>query len=168
MTGAPGRVLVVGVGNAARGDDAAGVLAARFVEARVGGAATSAGRVEVAVIEGDLLRLLDFWRDAAAVVVVDAVITGAPVGTVTRFDLGGGPVPASLRFASTHAFSVAGVVELARALGRLPARAILYGIEARAFADGAPPSVEVAGAAVRAADAIAHEIETWFRPPRAA
>ncbi len=48
---------------------------------------------------------------------------------------------------STHAFSVAEAVELARALDQLPSRLILYGIEGRDFSAGERLSPEV-GAAV--------------------
>jgi hydrogenase maturation protease len=167
MSGGPGRVLVVGVGNAARGDDAAGLLAARLVRPLVAGL-EAAGLVAVVTLEGDLLSLLDLWQDARAVVVVDAVTTGAPPGTTTRLDLTAGPLPASLRAASTHALSVAGAVELARALGRLPGRAILYGIEGRSFARGAAVSPAVADGAARAAVAIAADVEGLLTPPRAA
>ena len=56
MSGGPGRVLVVGVGNAARGDDAAGLLAARLVRPLVAGL-EAAGLVAVVTLEGDLLPL---------------------------------------------------------------------------------------------------------------
>ncbi|MDR7422277.1 MAG: hydrogenase maturation protease [Armatimonadota bacterium] len=161
------RVLVVGVGNAARGDDAAGLLVAQHARPLLA-PLEAAGRVVVATLDGELLPLLDLWRGAQAVVVADAVTTGAPPGEVTRFDLTAGPLPASLRFASTHAFSVAGAVELGRALGRLPDRVILYGIEGRSFDYGATVSAVVAGAAAAAAAVVAAEVAALLTPRRAA
>src|SRR4030095_16444779 len=55
--------LVVGVGNAVRGDDAAGLIAAR----RLGGIA----------LEGDPTALVDLFARVSAAVVIDAVRTGA-------------------------------------------------------------------------------------------
>ena len=49
---------------------------------------------------------------------------------------------------STHAFGLAEAVELARALGRLPPRLIVYGIEGKSFEAGVGLSPEV-GAAVQ-------------------
>jgi hydrogenase maturation protease len=44
---------------------------------------------------------------------------------------------------STHALDPAQAIELARALGRLPARLVVWGVEGRSFALGAPPSAAV-------------------------
>ena len=79
--------------------------------------------------------------------VVDAVRSGAAPGTVHRFDVGSGPLPAALRSsASTHLLGLAEALELARALGRLPARVTVYGIEAERFDTGAPVTPRVAAA----------------------
>jgi hydrogenase maturation protease len=127
------RPRLIGLGNAWRGDDAAGLVVAR----RLGGVAH----------EGDAVALLEEWAGAAHAVVVDAAVSGAPPGTVHRFDAAR-PLPAAtLRSSSTHAFGLADAVELARALGRLPARLDVYAIEGAGFALGAPLSPPV-GAAV--------------------
>jgi hydrogenase maturation protease len=145
MSSAPERgVVVIGVGNAARGDDAAGLVVAR----RVGGREH----------EGDPLALLEAWEGAATAVVIDAVRSGAVPGTVHRFEAGDAALPARLRSStSTHAVGLAEAIELARALDRLPPRLIVYGIEGERFTAGAELSpavaaaVEVVAAAVVAA-----------------
>jgi len=115
---------VIGVGNAARGDDAAGLLAAR----RLGG-------IE---LEGDPSALLELLHGVPSAVVIDAVRSGAPPGTIHRFDATEEPLPASVRSSSsTHAVGVAEAIELARTLGRLPAHVIVYGIEGAQFEAGA-------------------------------
>jgi hypothetical protein len=63
------------------------------------------------------------------VVIVDAVTSGAAPGTVHRFEPRDGALPSDLRFASTHAFSIADALELARALGRAPQRVVVFGVE---------------------------------------
>jgi len=130
---ARGRALVIGLGNAARGDDAAGLIAAR----RLGGLAH----------EGDPLALLDVWDGAAHAVVIDAVRSGAEPGTVHRFDAVAAPLPARLRTStSTHAVGLAEAIELARSLGRLPDRMIVHGIEGGRFEAGAALSPAVSAA----------------------
>ena len=115
--------MVIGVGNRWAGDDAAGLAVAR----RVGGRE----------LEGDPASLLDAWAGADDVVVVDAAASGAPPGTIRRFDAGAGPLPARSLRSSSHAFGVPDAIELARALGRLPARLEVYAIEGASFAAGA-------------------------------
>ena len=135
------RALVIGLGNAARGDDAAGLIAAR----RLGGLEH----------EGDPLALLDIWDDAASAVVIDAVSSGAEPGTIHRFDAGAGPLPARLRSStSTHAIGLGEAIELARALGRLPARLIVCGIEGARFDAGTALTPAVAAAV----DALVREV----------
>jgi hydrogenase maturation protease len=121
--------MVIGVGSRWAGDDAAGLAVAR----RVGGRE----------LEGDPTALLDAWADADDVVVVDAAASDAPPGTIRRFDARTGPLPARLLRTSTHAFGVPDAIELARALGRLPARLEVYAIEGARFTAGAALSPEV-------------------------
>lgn len=126
-------MLVIGIGNELRGDDAAGLLAARRVRERL------AGRdVAVRELEGDPSALLAAWEGADAVVVLDTMRSGAAAGTVRRFDAAAQPLPAELTGStSTHALGLAEAVELARALGRLPARLVVLAIEGTGFAAGA-------------------------------
>jgi hydrogenase maturation protease len=117
------RPLIVGVGNAYRGDDAAGLLVAR----RLGGIA----------LEGDPSALLDLFHGVSCAVVIDAVRSDAPPGRIHRFDASAAPLPDSVRSSSsTHAVGVAEAIELARTLGRLPERLIVYGIEGARFDGG--------------------------------
>jgi hydrogenase maturation protease len=126
-------VLVVGVGNALRGDDGAGLEVVRRLRAR----ADSAG-VGVRVLEGEGIGLLEAWEGARAVVLVDSVRTNAPPGAIHRIDVTDSPLPAALRSSSsTHAVGVGEAIELARALGRLPSRLVVYRVEGGRFETGA-------------------------------
>ncbi len=129
--------VVIGVGNPHRGDDGAGLAVAERLAAR-----RPAG-VDVLRSGGEPASLLDAWRGRERVVVVDATSGAGPPGTIHRFDAGRSPLPVSLRHASTHSFGLAAAVELARVLGRLPPRLVVYGIEGRAFEPGASLSPEV-------------------------
>ena len=122
--------LVLGVGNAWQGDDGAGLAAGERLRERV------REGVEVRLLEGEPVSLVDAWDGAGEVFVVDAVRSGSPPGTVHRIDATAGPLPATLSAASTHTLGIGEAIELARALGRLPERIVLYGIEAETIAAG--------------------------------
>ena len=129
--------VVIGVGNPHRGDDGAGpAVAQRLAAVRLAG-------VDVVRSDGEPASLLDAWRGRERAVVVDATSGAGPPGTIHRFDAGRSPLPVFLRHASTHSFGLAAAVELARVLGGLPPRLVVYGIEGRAFEPGAPLSPEV-------------------------
>ena len=146
-------IVVIGVGNPDRGDDAVGLTVAR----RIKDAAPPG--VTVTELQGDQLSLLDSWDGASDVYVVDATRSGAEPGTVCRFD---SSIPLGGRFQhrGTHTFSLADVIELARVLHRLPVRLTGYGIEGAAFDVGAPLSSYADAAARAAAKEILHELWT--------
>ena len=133
------KAVVLGVGNAYRGDDAVGLAVAGRVRER-------APELEVVVCEQEPIQLLDAWAGADLALLVDAVSSGAPPGTVHRLDATAEPVPATVFRGSTHAFGVAEVVELGRALGRLPGRLLVFGVEGAAFSAGDELTPAVAAA----------------------
>jgi hydrogenase maturation protease len=145
--------LIAGIGNPWRGDDAAGLVAAR----RLGEALPG---VRVVEVEGDPAALLDLWAGAELAIVVDAVRSGAPPGTIHRLDASA--LPAGLRSASTHALGLADAVELARALDRLPARVELYGIEGARF----EPGEALTPAVARAVEALCERLSRAARAAR--
>jgi hydrogenase maturation protease len=134
------RTVVIGVGNPLRGDDAAGVVVAERLRPRV------PEGVAVVSCSEEPTRLMEAWEGAECVVLVDTVSSGEPAGTVHRFDAGEEAVPARTFRSSTHAIGIADTIELARALGRLPRRVRVYGIEAGGFGTGSSltPAVESA------------------------
>ncbi|MEX1092742.1 MAG: hydrogenase maturation protease [Acidimicrobiia bacterium] len=125
--------VVIGVGNTARGDDAAGVVAAQRAGAH-------------GVVATAPFQLIDLWEGASDVVVVDAARSGAPPGTIHRFEVGSQALPTGVLGGSTHSIGVAEVVELARALDRLPERLMVYGIEIGGMSQGSALSPEVEAA----------------------
>lgn len=145
--------LVVGLGSPDLGDDAVGVTVGRAVAARL---------PSVTVVEHeDPTALLELWAEHDPVVVVDAVRSGSPPGTLHLLETGlhGSPVSTSAWARTgqggTHAIGLAEMVELARALGRLPHRLVVVGIEAEHFDPGAPLSAPVAAAVPAAVDQVA-------------
>jgi len=125
------------LGSRYRGDDAVGPLVADRLRA--------AGAT-LLDCDDEPTRLLDAWAGLELVVIVDAVRSGVPAGTVHRIEAGDGPLPRDLGLASTHAFSIADTLELGRALGRAPQRVVVVGVEGAAFEMGDPltPAVEAA------------------------
>ena len=133
------RVLVLGVGNELRHDDAAGLEVVRRARALAPPASRgdSASAIEYREHEGETLALLDMWEGAGAVILADAIHGGGPVGGVQRFDVSRRPLPAPLEgSSSTHAIGVADAIELGRELGRLPRRVVVYGVTGARFDAG--------------------------------
>jgi hydrogenase maturation protease len=152
MTSAAFRRIVLGIGNADRGDDGAGRRVARLLRWRL------PQGVEVAEHDGEATGLLARLDGAAAAYLIDACASGAPPGTVRRFDAGAAALPQSLFSLSTHGFGLAEAVELARALGQLPARCIVYAIEGECFDLGAPLSPRASAAVAEVARYLWSEI----------
>lgn len=130
-------LLVIGIGNEFRGDDGVGIAVARRL------AAHACPQVRIVETDGASANLLELWEGAACVIVVDAVRSGAPPGTIHRFDGRTALPPARFFYASTHALGVAEAIGLARALKRLPPSLIVYGIEGKQFDSSLTLSPEV-------------------------
>jgi hydrogenase maturation protease len=137
---AGGGALVIGLGNPVRGDDRAGLEVARRVRERAPDA------VRAIEVEREPSGLIDAWEGARLAIVVDAAAAASRPGAVHRLDASSRPLPPGLRPASTHALGLAETIELARALGRLPERLLVYAIEGERFEAGAAisPAVEAA------------------------
>jgi len=133
-------LLILGVGNEYRSDDAAGLLVARQLrERRLPG-------VEVCEHAGEAASLMEAWRGVGEVILVDAVAADAEPGQIVRLDVHARPIPRALFRCSTHAFGVAEAIELSRALGELPPRFIVYGVVGTSWAPGTDCSQEVVSA----------------------
>jgi hydrogenase maturation protease len=147
------RVLIIGVGNPFRGDDAAGLLVARRLKER------GLDSVEILEHSGEGAALMETWKGVEAVILIDAVDSGAPPGTVHRLEPLRKPLPAAMLRHSTHAFSIPQAVELGAALRQLPARLIVFGIEGRSFQAGTELSSEVTGVMPDVANRVIQEVE---------
>lgn len=124
---------IICCGNRERGDDGAALLVAERLQ-ELG--------IEAQIHAGEPLALIDAWSGADDVIVVDAVVTGASVGTVQVWDE---QLPSAVASApaSTHGLGVAEAIKLAQVLHRLPPRLRVYGIEGKKFATGTDVSTEV-------------------------
>jgi hydrogenase maturation protease len=129
--------LVIGVGNPFRGDDGAGRAVARLLASR-----SDCGFV-VRECAGEATSLMSLWTGFDDVVLVDACRGAGPPGSVHRFAADEAARLATLQHASSHSLGVAAAVGLARALGTLPSRLVIYAIEARHSREGEGLSPEV-------------------------
>ncbi len=155
MTPGHARSLIIGIGNPYRGDDGVGIAVVRRLRAR------PPSGVTILEAGGEGAALLDAWTDATNVILVDAVHSGAPPGTIHRFDAAALEIPRRFFHYSTHAFSVAEAVELARTLAQLPPCVIVYGIEGRNFAAGVGLSTEVEQAVTAVAVQVLEEMRAF-------
>jgi hydrogenase maturation protease len=151
---APGRLLVIGIGNPYRSDDRAGLVVAERL------AAILPTGVPVLALDGDAPELLAAWEGASYTIVIDSLASGRPAGTVERLDAGAAPLAARFATDSTHGLGLAQAIELARTLGTLPARVVVYGIEGGSFAPGTTLTPGVAAALDRVVEQVRTEVET--------
>jgi hydrogenase maturation protease len=142
-------IRVIGLGNAFRRDDSAGLEVARLLRDR------AVPGVEVVESDGDPARLMLAWEDAEVAVVVDAIRADDPPGTVHRFDVTGpAPVdlPAGTSQGSTHGLGLGEAVALAQALDRLPPHLTVIGIVGGDFGMGEGLSDPVSAAVAQLVD----------------
>ncbi|MEQ9038878.1 MAG: hydrogenase maturation protease [Silicimonas sp.] len=119
--------LIVGIGNRFRMDDGVGPWVAKGLQ-RAG--------LETRVHAGDGTGLLDLFEAHDDVILVDSTRSGAAAGSMVAIDACLAPLRADMFHYSTHRFGLAEAVETARALGRLPQRLWVYGIEGKDFGAG--------------------------------
>jgi len=101
---------------------------------------------------------MDEWRNTNRVIVVDAVSSGNPPGTVYRFDVNAKPIPRKFFHYSSHSFGLAEAVEVERALNMLPHQIIIYGVEGKIFQQGTMISPETDIAAQKLITVILQEL----------
>jgi hydrogenase maturation protease len=149
-------ILVLGIGQSLRGDDAAGLEAVRLWQQAH---PLTAQRVQVAISELPGLALLDFLSGVEAAILVDAVMASAAPGTLHR--VGPDELEAfSAGSGSAHGWGVAETLQLGRSLypSISDCRITLIGIEASQMDLGAGLSDEVQAALPGAAQMIEQEI----------
>ena len=123
MSGSGTGSVVIGVGNPMRRDDGVGPAAARILE-RDPPEAT-----EIVTLDGESTRLVEVWRGRSRAVVVDAIVTGAPPGTIHEIEVGRDRLPEWDTGASTHAAGLSEAIALGRALDRIPDELVVIGVE---------------------------------------
>jgi hydrogenase maturation protease len=138
------RPRVLALGNPYRQDDGVGPWMAEQLR--------QAG-LEVLEVGDDLTRLVEGLAGADEAWVIEAVASSQPPGTLHVLEVGSAPLAAFERL-SSHTFGLSEALELARALGVLPPRTVILGIEGRCFGSGEGLSPEVMDAARKLLQAI--------------
>jgi hydrogenase maturation protease len=150
-------ILILGLGQSLRGDDDAGLEAVRLWQSKYPGTVRKV-KVELSELPG--LGLLDFMQGMDAAILVDAVQSPNPAGTIIRLgpDELAGFTPGT---GSAHGLGVAETLQMGRSinpsLGKC--RVILIGIVGRNFGMGAGLSPEVRAALKNAVNMIEIEIQ---------
>lgn len=150
----PPPILLIGIGNEYRSDDSVGLTAIRMLKTKV-------LPEDTLLIEssGDGAELIEMWRTAGTAILIDAVSSGAKPGTIYRFDALKQRIPVQLSFPSTHAFSIAEAIELARVLDQIPPSLIVYAIEGQNFSTGIGLSPEVENAMLKVVEQLIQEAQ---------
>lgn len=155
----PAARMVIGVGNANRGDDAVGLVVAQLLRARLGRTC--------AVVEqtGEGTELLDLWEHQDRVWAVDAIRAGGAPGTLYRVPVGVEGLASPLATTSSHALSLGQAVALGQALGRMPRVLVIHGVEPARTDVGAGLSPLVRAAADALVPRIESEVRESMRGP---
>jgi hydrogenase maturation protease len=147
--------LVLGLGNVLLGDDGVGAAAIARLEREY--RIPPGVRVEDGGTLG--LALLDLLTSAERVILVDAVRTDVPAGTLVR--LAGADVMDAVRDRlSPHQVGVADLLDAARLIGRYPATVTLLGLVPDNIDLAVVRSAAVEGALETLVDAIVREVQS--------
>jgi len=147
------KTIVIGIGNEYRGDDAAGRLVARQMNG------DTPPDVKVCECSGESATLMETWQGFDRVYLVDAVESRQPPGSIHRIAAHEQELPRDFFHTSTHAFSLAEAIELARALDQLPEQVFVYGIEGQWFEAGQKLTPAVKEAIPQVAEKIIEELK---------
>jgi len=143
--------LVIGVGNRWRGDDGIGP---RTIEAL---ARIDDLDAELLTLDGEPARLVTAWQGRPRVVVVDAIAAGEPPGTIhVVTDLH--RLPGAATDVSSHGGGIVEAVALGRALGQLPERLLVVGVEPAEIGHGVELSPPVAASLDAVVRLVAEEV----------
>jgi hydrogenase maturation protease len=146
------RRVVIGVGNPDRGDDGVGPM----VMSMLRGQLPSDVRIEHRL--GGAMALIDVLREADVAVLVDAMVSGGRAGSILRLDCSAVDVSLPVGAASSHGLGVAEAIALARLLGCLPRRCVVFAVEGVRFELGSAISPPVAGAVAGVAARVRAEL----------
>ncbi len=157
-------LLICGLGQRLRGDDAVGLEAVTRWAQAYSHLATHP-QVRVLVLESPGLTLLGPLGEAHAALLVDAVLSGAPPGTLHHLT----PEQAqafSAGHASAHGWGLAETLALARQVGHpLPEEMLILGVEAGQLDPGEGLSPPVRQALPQVLTAITQWVQTRLASP---
>jgi hydrogenase maturation protease len=146
--------LLIGVGNEFRSDDGIGLAVAREIYEKL------IPSVTVKLESGEGVALMEAWQGFQDVMIVDAVSSGATPGMLYKIDARKEKIPSKFFHYSTHAFSVAEAIELAKVTNTVPPKLTVYGIEGANFTAGITISPFVKAAAEKLCEQIMKDVQS--------
>lgn len=147
------KTRIIGCGNLQRMDDGAGVLVAHRLR-ELG--------IPAEVQSGGAFELIADWERDVRIILIDAVVTGAPAGTIHVWEGTPPSLPHPQHF-SSHGFGLAEAFRLGQILDCLPEHITVYGIEGDQFGMGERLSSEVAAAVDQIVRQFAEELAPEFQ-----
>jgi len=147
---------LLGIGNILMNDDAAGVLVVQALAEKY------TFSQELVVLDGGTLGLdiLPFLEGVDRLLVVDAVETGEPVGTIIRMN--GDDIPIALATkVSPHQMGLKDLLLVADLQGYAPNEMVLWGVQPGSIEMDIELSPEVAKAVVILQDKVLEELKSW-------
>jgi hydrogenase maturation protease len=146
-------ILVMGIGNLLLQDEGAGVRAVEDFERRFEIPAC------VELLDGGTsgIELLQYIQGRDVLILIDVVRTGAPCGTLTRFE--GEDVPAVFqKKISPHQLGISDLLATSRLTDTMPEKVVLFGIEPKSIDTGLELTAEVAGNIFGLTELVADEL----------
>ncbi|MGW8248836.1 MAG: hydrogenase maturation protease [Acidiferrobacterales bacterium] len=119
------RMKIIGIGSPFGDDQLGWVVADRLKTSPI--YLSEKDKIDILVLDRPGAALISQWKDVDAVILIDAVRSGAAPGTLhmlTADDIAG-----NTQLTSSHGFGVASTLALARTLDELPEHFYLCGIE---------------------------------------
>ncbi|MCX7983975.1 MAG: hydrogenase maturation protease [Bacteroidetes bacterium] len=132
------KVLVVGIGNELRQDDAVGIIITKRIEA------LKLPYITVRYVKDDLTKLYTLWEGYSIVVLVDAMECGKEPGACTILPLTSETLQ-QLKYKSigtTHSLPLLAVIGISKVLGNAPSQVYLVGVQIRSVMVGEQLSKE--------------------------
>jgi len=150
------QILVIGLGNVVLSDDGVGVHAVRRLRERT----PPAGGVTL--VEGGTagLLLLPHLADAERAILIDAIDTGAPAGTLVRLEGQDWPTAFATRV-TVHDVGLRDLLGAAQLTGALPQQLVLHGVQPASTSIGVELSAPVAGALEQLISAVQADLAAW-------
>ncbi len=152
----PERVLVLGLGNTLMQDEGVGVKVLEHLDAEY------TWPENVTLLDGGVmgLELLPYMESADAVLLLDAVRTGAPPGTVVRLE--GAEIPAVVALKiSMHQVGLQETLAMCQFRGTTPERLVLLGVVPATLEMGLTLSPKVAAEVRPLVEAAVRELAFW-------
>ena len=150
------RTLLLGIGNVLMNDDAAGVLVVQALAEKY------AFPEELTLLDGGTLGLdlLPYLEGVDRLLVVDAVETGAPPGTIVRMT--GDDIPLALATkVSPHQMGLKDLLLVADLQGYAPREMVLWGVQPGSIEMDIELSPEVAQSMGALQERVLEELEKW-------